>query len=112
MSYRLSSLAALLLAGVWSAQAQPRTCSLSSVPVTLRAESLSELVGDIVIACSGGVPVGLLYVPGVTDVLTGWSLATQSTGTGWLGLTLEEGGSTILTDTELRALTMDSSCGF
>ncbi len=61
-------------------------------------------------ACSGGVPAGLLYLPGVTDLLTAWSLSVQGVGTGWVGLTLGDSGGAVLTDDELQDLAMDGSC--
>ena len=34
----------------------PLTCNVLSVPTQLRAEGLTELIGDIVLTCSGGTP--------------------------------------------------------
>ncbi len=45
-----------LFAGLASAQSVPFTCSAStSVPPQLRSEGLTELVGDILLTCTGGV---------------------------------------------------------
>lgn len=47
--------AVLLAAGSpLDAQPAPPVCSARAVPVTVRAEGLSELVGEIVISCTGG----------------------------------------------------------
>jgi len=40
-----------------SAQANPFVCNTSFSPLVVRVEGLRELVGDIVISCTGGVPV-------------------------------------------------------
>ena len=51
--------AAITLAwlGVSPASAQsPLSCTMTSVPTLLRAEGLTELIGDIILTCTGGVP--------------------------------------------------------
>ncbi len=37
----------------------PLSCTMTSVPTLLRAEGLTELVGDIVLTCTGGVPTAV-----------------------------------------------------
>lgn len=61
-------------------------------------------------ACFNGSAVGLLYLSGVTDLLTGWSLTMQGLGTGWLGLSLADTGGGIVSDADLQTLALDGSC--
>lgn len=61
-------------------------------------------------ACSGGLPVGLLYLPGITDLLTGWSLTLQGVGSGWVAMSLADSGGVVLTDAQAQDLAMDASC--
>lgn len=61
-------------------------------------------------ACADGLPVGLLYLPGITDLLTGWSLTVQGVGSGWVGMSLADSGGVVLTDPQLQDLAMDDSC--
>lgn len=63
-------------------------------------------------ACSDGVVAGLVYLPGVTDLMTGWSLTLQGVGSGWVGLTLEDSGGMLLSDAQLQDLALDGSCTF
>lgn len=50
-----------------SAQANPFVCNTSFSPLVVRVEGLRELVGDIVISCTGGVPVsGILTTANIT----------------------------------------------
>ncbi|MCS6951972.1 MAG: hypothetical protein NZM33_03845 [Bryobacteraceae bacterium] len=49
---------ALLTSGAVSANAQPFSCAASAVPPLIRAEGLAELVGDIVLQCTGTSPGG------------------------------------------------------
>jgi len=50
--------AAILLAGLpLAAQSSaPLSCAVLSVPTQVRAEGLTELIGDIVLSCTGGAP--------------------------------------------------------
>ncbi|MGA2271887.1 MAG: hypothetical protein ABSH44_25780 [Bryobacteraceae bacterium] len=69
----ITALAVLaLFAGLASAQVADSTavagvfqCSASLVAPPLRAEGLTELVGDIVLTCTGGAPPGIAGVPAV-----------------------------------------------
>jgi hypothetical protein len=45
----------LAMAGVATAQA-PASCTATGVPVLVRAEGLTELVSDLVLECTGGLP--------------------------------------------------------
>ncbi|MCL5744360.1 MAG: hypothetical protein M1541_10605, partial [Acidobacteria bacterium] len=50
-------LLAALFGTVASAQTAPFTCAaIAAVPPTVRAEGLSELTGDVLLDCTGGVP--------------------------------------------------------
>jgi hypothetical protein len=64
---------------VASAQSNPFVCNTSFSPLVVRVEGLRELVGDIVITCNGGNPVGAsfatspasaLYMPGGANATT------------------------------------------
>ena len=61
-------------------------------------------------ACWNSLPVGLIYLPGVSDLITAWSLAAQGVGTGWVGITLGDTGGTTLSDADLGTLALDDSC--
>ncbi len=62
-------------------------------------------------ACHDGLSVGLLYLPAITDLLTGWSLTIQGVGAGWLAITLgDENGGAVLTEEQLQSLAIDGSC--
>src|SRR4029077_16612827 len=51
---------ALLVVLVAPASAQPSfTCNATSNTVNVRSEGLAELVGDIVLSCTGGLPTAL-----------------------------------------------------
>ena len=63
-------------------------------------------------ACSDGVVAGLVYLPGITDLMTGWSLTLQGVGSGWVGLTLADSGGALLSDAQLQDLALDGSCTF
>ena len=46
----------IFLSGVINLAAQPLTCTSLSTPIQVRAEGITERVGDIVLNCSGGMP--------------------------------------------------------
>ena len=66
LSYRPCGLASFVLItiSICAAYAQPApvsgSCSVTAVPTPLRAESLAEPIGDIVIQCSGSTPGAVL----------------------------------------------------
>jgi hypothetical protein len=105
-----------LFAGLASAQitigpptgagAGPLTCSATvSVPPQLRAEGLTELIGDIVLTCTGGIPIAPGQVIPTANITV--SLQTQVTsrilgGTGTTGasealLLIDEPGASATT---------------
>ncbi|MCX6609817.1 MAG: hypothetical protein NTW74_03075, partial [Acidobacteria bacterium] len=81
-------LAAVLTASYYSANAQgnPFVCNTSFSPLVVRVEGLRELVGDIVITCTGGNSVGsvaspLLSLSGNTASIASGVVAAPGTGT-------------------------------
>src|SRR5262249_12520757 len=59
---------------------RPFSCSVTSVPARLRAERLTELIGDILLTCTGGPPTPTnrtipqetisVYLPGIVTSRT------------------------------------------
>jgi hypothetical protein len=66
---------------VASAQSNPFVCNTSFTPLVVRVEGLRELVGDIVITCSGGNPVGATGAAngGLFQGATGFSSTATTT---------------------------------
>jgi hypothetical protein len=66
---------------VASAQSNPFVCNTSFSPLVVRVEGLRELVGDIVITCQGGNPVGATGAVngGLFQAATGFSSVATTT---------------------------------
>jgi len=62
------ALVAVLLGVAGTASAQPFSCIPSAVTPLLRAEGLTELVGDLVLTCTGGTPTPA-PAPGIPGVI-------------------------------------------
>jgi len=96
-----------LFVGLASAQVQistPLTCTVSSLTPTLRAESTHELVGDVLIQCTGGTAFGnptLNQVPAV-DITVNYGTAITSR----TGATFSANNNTTYTPTD-TALVID-----
>src|SRR5581483_12146923 len=80
---------ALLFALVAPANAQsPFTCTATSNPTNIRAEGLTELVGDILLTCTGGQPTVLGQTVPQTNFVIGLNTNITSrllSGTGLTG---------------------------
>jgi len=73
-------------------------------------ESVSEGDSPIAYACWNTFPVALLYVPGLTDLVTAVSWTQYGLGTGWLATPLDSDVPQITGD-DLLSLSIDASCG-
>jgi hypothetical protein len=71
---------------------------------------LSEGDTPIAYACWETIPVGLLYVPGVTDLVKAVSWTQYGLGAGWMAVPFD-GSAMQLTGDELLSLEFDTSCG-
>jgi hypothetical protein len=60
-------------------------------------------------ACSEGIPVGLLWLPPPTELLTAFSLAQRAMAPGWMAVRMGDTGG-IVGPGDLNALAIDDTC--
>jgi hypothetical protein len=80
------------------ASAQPMTCSSNAYPTQIRSEGVTELMGDIVLQCTGGVPTAITgFIPQAnfvvyTNTTVTSRLLTSSGGTSEALLLVDDPG--------------------
>ena len=72
--------------------------------------SLTDGDAPIAYACWDSLPVGLLYVPGITDLVTAVSWTQYGLGAGWMAVPFDD-SVLPLTGDDLLSLSIDASCG-
>ncbi len=86
--YALAVVALLACLTVPASAQAPLTCNTNaSVPTIVRAEAYADLVGDLVLSCTGGVPTGAgLVVPSMNvTVFLSTNITSKLVGTTALG---------------------------